>query len=179
MTAADDVSFRFATASDVATVVELVESAYRGESSRKGWTTEADLLDGQRTDAESVADLLRDPRSRILLGSDRSGVVACAHLRDLGDGRVYFGMFAVSPTAQAKGIGSRVLSEAEQVAAGLWGARELEMTVIMQRTELIEWYERRGYRRTGETRPFPYGDRRFGIPRRPDLAFAVLRKELR
>jgi GNAT superfamily N-acetyltransferase len=90
----------------------------------------------------------------------------------------YFGMFAVRPNLQSAGIGSAVLAEAERYARDVWCADRLEMYVIAQRAELIAWYARRGYRATGATRPFPYGDERFGQPRRPDLAFTVLSKPL-
>ena len=177
---ADPLTFRTATQDDIPAVVALVESAYRGDASRAGWTTEADLLDGQRTDADAVAAIVADPASRILLALDSSGrLVGCAQLTARAGGTVYFGMFAVRPGRQGTGLGTRILAEAERHAATLWNATAMEMTVIEQRTELIAWYERRGYRRTGERRPFPYGDERFGIPKRPDLVFAVLRKELR
>ena len=160
-------------------IVELVESAYRGDASRVGWTTEADLLDGQRTDTTAVAETVAAASSVVLLSVDESGrLVACCQLDRRDDGVVYFGMFAVRPMAQGGGIGGDVLREAERHARDEMGAQLLEMTVIGQRDELIAWYERRGYRRTGETRPFPYGDERFGLPRRDDLHFVVLAKSL-
>ena len=70
------------------------------------------------------------------------------------------------------------MMEAERLARDEWRATLMRMTVIRQRRDLIAWYERLGYRPTGETEPFPYGDERFGIPTRPDLAFAVLVKPL-
>ena len=160
-------------------VVELVESAYRGDASRAGWTTEADLLDGQRTDAAAVADTVSDAKSVVLVNVDEAGrMTACCQVDRRDDGVAYFGMFAVRPDAQGSGIGGEMLDEAERYAREEYESSELEMTVIGQRTELIEWYERRGYRRTGETRPFPYGDERFGVPRRDDLHFVVLAKRL-
>ena len=160
-------------------IVELVESAYRGDASRVGWTTEADLLDGQRTDAAAVADTVAAATSVVLLSIDEAGTMAaCCQVDRRDDDIAYFGMFAVRPQAQGSGIGGDLLAEAERHARVEFGARELEMTVIGQRSELIAWYERRGYRRTGETRPFPYGDERFGIPRRDDLHFVVLAKRL-
>ena len=104
--------------------------------------------------------------------------VSCCELRRPDDGAAYFGMFAVSPGLQGAGIGKVVLDEAERRARELWGATRMEMTVLVQREELIAWYERRGYRRSGATQPFPYGDERFGLPRRPDLLFAVLTKDV-
>jgi ribosomal protein S18 acetylase RimI-like enzyme len=172
-------SFRPATISDVPAIVGLVESAYRGEASRAGWTTEADLLDGQRTDAGAVAEMLRAPGSTVLLAEEAGGqLVSCCRLERRPAAEVYFGMFSVHPVRQGEGVGRHVLAEAERVARDDWAARTMVMTVIAQRAELIAWYERRGYRRTGETEPFPYGNDRYGIPRRPDLVFAVLAKTL-
>ncbi|MBB1258836.1 GNAT family N-acetyltransferase [Streptomyces alkaliterrae] len=179
---ASRLTFRTATPDDVPALVALVESAYRGESSRAGWTTEADLLDGRRTDADGVHALLADPASRVLVAEREGEPVACCHLErreraERPSPVAYFGMFAVRPTAQGNGLGGQVLAEAERAAAGM-GATEMQMTVISLRADLIAWYERRGYRRTGRYQPFPYGDENFGIPRRPDLRFELLVKPL-
>lgn len=170
-------TFRFAEPADVPAVVALVESAYRGDASRAGWTTEADLLDGQRTSVADLLPLLRPPHSRVLLAERGGELLACAHLEKQGDAG-YFGMFSVWPTLQGAGVGKAVLAEAERFARSEWGCREMQMTVIDVRAELIAWYERRGYRRTGIYKPFPYGDARFGIPRRDDLRFELLVKPL-
>jgi ribosomal protein S18 acetylase RimI-like enzyme len=170
---------RDATDDDVERIVALVESAYRGESSRAGWTTEAHLLDGQRTDVDAVSAALRSSTSRILVVDDARGdIVGCCQLDARPDGRCHFGLFAVAPTLQGGGVGGRLLETAEAAARSSYGAGVMELTVIAQRTDLIAWYERRGYRRTGETRPFHYGDERFGRPRRDDLYFVVLEKPL-
>jgi GNAT superfamily N-acetyltransferase len=169
---------RAASVADIPDLLALVHSAYRGDASRAGWTTEADLLDGPRTDAGTLAGELADPAVTILLIPDEVGVLACAALTDLGDGRAYFGMFAVRPTAQGAGVGSYLLAHAEDRARAL-GAVRMEMTVLAVRTELLDWYARRGYAPTGRTRPFPYGDERFGLPRRDDLLFWVLQADLR
>jgi GNAT superfamily N-acetyltransferase len=171
-------TFRSATPDDVPAIVALVESAYRGESSRAGWTTEADLLDGQRTDAGSVAALLADPDGRIVLATEGDAVVGSAHLARSGD-RAWFGMFAVRPTRQRVGLGHALLAECERIVRDEWRLARLAMSVIWTRAELIDWYRRRGYAPTGETRPFPYGDPRFGLPKRDDLHFVVLQKDLR
>lgn len=165
---------------DVKAVVELVNSAYRGEEARKGWTTEADLLEGQRVDAEGVGELIASPDTLLVLAEDEGsgGLLACCELRGEQGGDAYFGMFSVSPRAQGRGLGAAVLAEAERIAAGHWGARRMTMMVIRQRAALISWYERRGYGLTGERAPFPYGDERFGIPLRDDLEFVELAKEL-
>ena len=169
--------FRDATRDDVDAIVRLVTGAYRGESSRTGWTTEADLLDGPRIDPDVLRQDIARPRSRVLLGLREGALLACAHVADLG-GRGYFGMFAVEPGCQGGGIGRAMLTECERIAREEWRLPKMQMTVIDLRHELIAWYERLGYRRSGVHHPFPYGDERFGIPRRDDLRFEVLEKAL-
>jgi GNAT superfamily N-acetyltransferase len=171
--------FRAASVVDVSAIVALVQSAYRGQASRAGWTTEADLLDGQRTDADEVAALVGAPASRILLCESGGGaLLASAHLEKHG-ATCRFGMFAVRPDRQGGGLGKVVLAEAERIAHDEWACHEMQMMVITLRAELIAWYERRGYRRTGVFRPFPYGETRFGLPKRDDLRLEVLHKPLR
>ena len=167
--------FRDATPADVDAIVRLVESAYRGDSSRQGWTTEADLLDGRRTGRDEVLVDINRPRSRIVLAERNGALLACAHVA-CEDNAGYFGMFSVQPGLQGGGIGKALLAEAERVVAREWGLPAMRMTVIDVRDELIAFYERRGYRRTGIFKPFPYGDPRFGLPRRDDLRFEVLEK---
>ncbi|SCK57433.1 GNAT family N-acetyltransferase [Streptomyces sp. WMMB 322] len=169
--------FRVAGPEDVHALVALLESAYRGDSSRAGWTTEADLLEGQRTDPEGVGAVVTGAGS-IMLAAERAGeLVGCCQLERRGD-VAYFGMFAVRPGLQGAGLGKVVLAEAERMVVAEWRSREMQMTVIRQREDLIAWYERRGYTRTGKVSPFPYGDERFGIPQRDDLAFELLVKTL-
>lgn len=177
-----DFSFRRATAEDIPAIVALVTSAYRGDASRAGWTTEADLLDGARIDPEVLGADIRRPHSVVLLATDASSppenhLLACAHVA-IEDNAGYFGMFAVRPQLQGSGIGRAVLAECERIAGEDWRLPAMRMTVIEQRDELIAWYTRRGYRRTGIFKPFPYGDERFGIPKRDDLRFEVLEKAL-
>ncbi len=174
---ANPLAFRAATAADIPAVVALVESAYRGESGLRGWTTESNLLDGQRTDAQDVGEAITRPDSLVLLAEHDGALVACCHL-EKQDGAAYFGMFAVDPSRQTGGVGKQVIAHAEQLARTRWGVSRMRMTVIVQREELIAFYERRGYARTGQFKPFPYGDARFGIPRRDDLRFEVLEKPL-
>ncbi|MEU3709866.1 GNAT family N-acetyltransferase [Streptomyces catenulae] len=169
--------FRSATDADIPALVALIESAYRGDASRVGWTTEAHLLEGQRTDPEGVAAVVHQEGSRLLVVERDGEPIACCQLENRGD-HAYFGMFAVRPTLQGGGLGKAIIAEAERTVRAEWGAEEMRMTVIRQRTELIAWYERRGYRRTGELSPFPYGDERFGVPQRDDLAFELLVKPL-
>lgn len=165
--------FRPAGPADVDEIVAIVESAYRGDASRAGWTTEADLLDGQRTDYDQVGALIGRPGSIVVVARDGGRAVGTCHLERRDADTAYFGMFAVSPDRQGAGTGRALLDEACRVASS-WGCTRLRMTVIRQRTDLIAWYERLGFRPTGETEPFPYGDERFGRPRRDDLEFVVL-----
>jgi GNAT superfamily N-acetyltransferase len=181
---ANATTFRDAEAMDIPAIEALVTSAYRGEASRKGWTTEADLLDGQRVDPLGIAEIISKPRSRIVLAERPSAdaeqatqLLACCHIEHQGEG-CYFGMFAVDPRLQGGGVGKRMMIEAERIAREEFHCREMQMTVISIRDDLIGWYERRGYRRTGVYKPFPYGDERFGIPKRDDLRFEVLAKAL-
>lgn len=174
--------FRAATVHDVDAVVALVESAYRGDSSRAGWTTEADLLDGRRTGSDEVLGFIARPDSTMLLAergiaSAPAELVGCAHVA-LEDGAGYFGMFSVKPTLQGGGVGKQLLAESERWVRDTWGVNAMRMTVIDVREELINFYLRRGYLRTGIVKPFPYGDARFGAPRRGDLRFEVLEKDL-
>ena len=167
-----------AEAADLPQLHALIESAYRGDSARLGWTHEADLLGGQRTDIEALEAIIADPAQLILILRDGEEIDACAALADRGGGLAYLGMFTVVPSRQATGIGRLLLAASEEQVVSRFGATRVEMTVIAQRTELIAWYERRGYRLTGERRPFPASDPRFGLPRRDDLEFVVLEKAL-
>ena len=173
----DTIAFRAADAGDVPALVALVTSAYRGESSRAGWTTEADLLDGNRIDPDVLRGDIEREHSRVLLASRDGVLLGCAHVA-IENGAGYFGMFAVDPLLQAGGIGKAILAEAERVVRDEWQLPMMRMTVIDLREDLIAWYERRGYRRTGIKKPFPAVDPRFGLPRRDDLRFEVLEKGL-
>ena len=170
-------AFRAATTADIPALVELVTSAYRGDASRAGWTTEADLLDGPRIDPDVLRQDLQRKRSRIVVAEHDGALQACAHVAE-EDGTGYFGMFAVRPGLQGAGLGKQLLAEAERVARQEWRLPSMRMTVIDVREELIAFYQRRGYARTGVKKPFPYGDERFGLPRRDDLRFEVLEKPL-
>jgi N-acetylglutamate synthase-like GNAT family acetyltransferase len=163
---------RAARADEVEAIVALVQSAYRGESSRRGWTTEADVLDGQRTDAQEVRETLPH-----LLVAERDGaLVGVCAMQPHGD-EGHFGMFAVSPDEQGGGVGSALLATAEERARGL-GLVRVTMWVLWMRRELIAFYERRGYVDTGKRIPFPHTDPRFGLPKRDDLEFMLLAKDL-
>lgn len=178
----DPLMFRDACAENVDAIVALVESAYRGDASRRGWTTEADLLDGRRTDAEDVLSCLTRRQSRIVLAERQGELLACAHVAgetsDQGVAAGYFGMFCVQPGLQGGGIGKAMLAQAEHIVRNEWQLPTMRMTVIDVRPELIAYYQRRGYHRTGITKPFPYGDARFGLPKRDDLRFEIMEKTL-
>ncbi len=164
-----------ATEADIPALNALVNSAYRGESSRAGWTTEADLLDGQRSDEAMLREMLHDPSSILLKYSMGEEIAGCVYLNVERD-RLYLGMLTVSPLLQSKGIGKKLLFAAESEAKSA-GCTAVYMTVISDRRELIDWYVRHGYTNTGQTKPFPSGDERFGLPRK-QLHFVVLQKSL-
>lgn len=169
---------RPATSHDIPSLHALVESAYRGDSARGGWTHEADLLGGQRTDPAALATIVDDPDQRILLAEAGGALVGCVQISRKDAATAYLGLLSVSPARQAGGLGRVLMAAAEAAAAALFGARTMEMTVIRQRAELIAYYKRRGYAPTGEARPFPIDDPRFGVPTRRDLSFVVLAKPM-
>ncbi|WP_407704833.1 GNAT family N-acetyltransferase [Tellurirhabdus rosea] len=153
----------------------LVNSAYRGDSSRKGWTTEADLLGGIRTTEEGMRAMLQKPTATILCYLQADDLIGCVYLEKKEED-LYLGMLTVDPERQAGGIGKQLLSAAEEHARAQ-GCRAIQMTVISVRHELIAYYERRGFRATGETEPFPMNDPRFGLPKQ-NLEFIVLKKNV-
>jgi predicted N-acetyltransferase YhbS len=159
---------RLATSQDLPALKALVESAYRGQSAKAGWTHEADLLDDERTSLDELAATLANPANRVIVTPDLLGTVTVTHK---GDGIAYLGMLCVSPAAQTGGLGRALIAQAETTARESFGAHQMEMTVISARPELIAYYERRGYTQSGETRPFP-------SPAGAHLAMVVLTKPL-
>ncbi len=152
-------------ANDIQALVQLINSAYRGDGSKKGWTTEADLLDGTRTDEINIADLISDTKGVILKAvDDEDKIIGCVNLQKQGN-KIYIGMLTVSPESQASGIGKILLQEAISYAKKK-ECSSIFMTVISVRHELIAWYERHGYKKTGEMKPFPIGEK-FGIQKQP------------
>lgn len=174
----DESDFRLARPGDAAALQPLVHRAYRGDSARQGWTHEADLLDGQRIDAASLESVIADPTQAVIVAERAGAAVGCVQVSDKRNGLAYLGMLTVDPLLQGSGLGRRLIDAAERFAVERFEARRMEMTVIVQRDELIDWYRRRGYQPTGETRPFPATDPRFGLPKRDDLAFVVLARDL-
>ena len=163
-----------ATTADIPELVTLVNSAYRGDESRKGWTTEADLLEGIRTDADSLREMLQAPAVTILKCTAAGQLLGCVYLEKKA-GTLYLGMLSVKPGLQAQGIGKQLL-QAGEAYAQQQHCQTVIMTVISVRHELIAWYERRGYHLTGATEPFPTSPR-FGVPKQ-ELLFVVMEKRL-
>jgi ribosomal protein S18 acetylase RimI-like enzyme len=162
-----------ATPSDSEDIAKLVNSAYRGESSRKGWTTEADLLDGTRTNASAVNDIIEREDGAILKCLSGNTIVGCVELNKSGR-EMYLGMLTVQPELQGSGIGKKLLFAAEDEARKQ-KFNKITMTVISVRSELIDWYKRHGYVDTGKRKPFPFSNSQFGIPKQV-LKFIVLEK---
>jgi GNAT superfamily N-acetyltransferase len=169
-------SISIAQSKDISALVSLMDNAYRGEGSKQGWTSEADLFIGnKRTDEETLSKLIHKPGAIFLKYTNESGIIeGCVFLHKKG-ARLYLGMFSVSPVAQGKGIGKRLLHAADEYA-GEQHCSLIYMTVITVREDLIAWYEKNGYQRTGKVLPFPV-DERFGIPTRP-LEMIVLEKQI-
>lgn len=161
---------------DVPALNALVNSAFRGEGSKKGWTTEADLLDGIRIDEQRLTELIQKPDSVILKYLDEEGkLTGCVHLEVQGD-NMYLGLLTVSPTLQGKGIG-KLLMKAGEEEARKSNCSAVYMTVITERQELIGWYTKNGYINTGKIKPFHSDHPQFGIPKKK-LEFVVLEKEI-
>jgi len=167
-----------ATPNDVTALAALINSAYRGEGSRAGWTTEADYFEGQSIDPANLeADLFRAPGRYMLMLREAGTLLGCVYLRS-GEGSCYLGMLSINPASQAKGLGRQLMAAAEDKARAL-GATRMVLRVLHPRTELMEWYERRGYIKTGETAPFPYeAQREIERPTRDDLHFLIFEKSL-
>lgn len=161
---------------DAGQIAALVNSAYRGEPSKQGWTTEADLLAGRRTDTEEILRLISSGDSMFLLCKVKAELIGSVHLQKQAE-QVCLGMLAVSPSLQGRGIGRQLLFAAEQAAQETWVVNKSVMTVIACRNELIAFYERSGYRRTGVSREFPVNPELW-IPKVADLRLEILEKAL-
>lgn len=171
----EEMTIASASITDIPALVLLVNSAYRGDSSKKGWTTEADLLEGVRVIPETLLEQMNTPGQHFLKATYLSGnIIGCVSLLEKSN-KIYLGMLTVEPTIQGAGIGKKLMQASEDFARKL-GKTQIEMTVISVRSELIAYYERRGYQLTGEKRPFP-NDPKFGIQKQP-LEFIVMEKKL-
>lgn len=159
-----------ASPDDAPALKQLLEAAYRGDSARRGWNHEADILDDERVTPGEVEALLADPLVTMLVARDAGGLTGCVAVTRRDARLAYLGMLCVRPDLQSAGLGRRLLDAAEDQARAD-GIAVMEMTVIDSRDSLIAWYERRGYARSGETRPFP-------VPRDPPITFVVLEKPL-
>lgn len=162
---------RPATRADLPHLHPVIERAYRGDAARAGWTHEADLLDGERTDLATLEAIVADPATRLLVAFDDDTPIGCVQVSDHGDGTAYLGLLCIEPRRQAAGLGRQLIAAAEGTAREILAAHRIEMTVIEARAELIGYYERRGYARTGERRDFP-------VPVQPPLFMTVLAKRL-
>jgi ribosomal protein S18 acetylase RimI-like enzyme len=172
------VSLQLAKEADLPAIAVLMNAAFRGTTGEQGWSVETGYITGIRTNESLLKEEIADGAQLLLArDADTSALQGCVSLRALSPEVWYLGSLTVSPAMQNSGFGRKLLSAAEEYAAK-HGARTIEMTVVNVRNALIAWYERRGYRLTGETRPFPYGDNRFGTPTRADLEFVVLTKKL-
>ncbi len=178
-------SLRAASPADLPAVVLLMNAAFRGVGPAAGWNSEADLIDGNRTTETDLRQELADKPHTLLLiahstpddSSTDNCLLGCVSLEPASAHVWYLGSLTIAPHLQNTGLGRQLLAAAEHTARQQQ-ARLLRMKVVNLRDSLIAWYERRGYRRTGETSPFPYGDTRFGTPRRDDLCFVLLEKDL-
>lgn len=180
-----DLEFRLAAREDAAAIHALIELAYRGDGNEGGWASESHILKGPRTTIGEIQRLLSSPASRFVLGESGGRLIACALIQKKGDvdcatgggasdEAAYFGMFAVDPGLREGGFGKAVLAECERQARALWASPAMAMTVISLRDALIEWYERRGYKKSGVRMPFPF-DETTGEVRR-DFDLVELRK---
>lgn len=167
----DSVTIRVATRDDLPALHPVIERAYRGETARGGWTHEADLIEGPRTDISTLTAIVEDPAQRLLIALKDEAALGCVQVSDRGDGLAYLGLLCIDPGLQTGGYGKQLVAAAEETARDTFHARRMEMTVIDVRRKLIEFYERRGYRISGEKRDFP-------IPLDPPLLMDVLVKDL-
>ncbi len=170
--------FRAAAPEDASAVSDFVNSAYRGEGSKRGWTTEAHYLDGQRMDPAWLREIMARPDTRVELAFEPKGALAgCFELKREKDGSCFVSMLTVDPARQAGGLGKQLLARAETLARE-WGCGRMRMRVLHVRGELIAYYERRGYRRTGGAEPFPDDHRKYGLPKVAGLSLVELVKPL-
>jgi len=167
---------RVANLADIPHLVELVNSVYRGENALKGWTTEAELLDGQRIDSQMLSEVISSTDKRIFVLEEAKKIIGCVQSTDSGDS-VLLGMLSVPVELQGKGLGARLIKVVEDDAKER-GCTHVKMHVLSIRQELLDWYYRKGYQDTGEREDWPWGDLKWGVPKRDDLEFLVITKRL-
>lgn len=165
-----------ATLEDVPALNKLVNSAYRGESSKKGWTTEANILEGLRTTEQELTETIQNQKNTILKFTEHEQIIGCVLLIEK-EQQLYLGMLTVSPELQNSGMGKKLLLQAE-IHASTLGLPKIVMTVISVREELIAWYKRNGYIDTGGRQPFPASDVHIPISEQP-LEFIMLEKKIK
>lgn len=170
------INFQIATQEDIPSLVKLVNSAYRGEYSTQGWTTEASILDGQRTDAPMLQEIIEKENNQILMLFKDNKLTGCVHLI-LENDSIYFGMLTIDPLIQSKGLGKILLNEIEKRTISS-GRTRIRISVIHTRSELISYYERRGFKATGKWEPFPEDDPRYGLPLVKGLRLLEFEKDL-
>jgi len=167
-----------ATEADFPEIIDLVNTAYRGNGAVESWNIETGIIEGTRlTDSLLRQDLAAKPHAHFLITRDPEthAIIGTVWLEPVKDDAWYLGLFTIAPALQKQHLGRALLTGAEEFAIA-HGARSIRMGVLSVRDTLIAWYERRGYHRTGETEPYPYGDNRFGTPLRDYLEFAILEK---
>lgn len=165
-----------AKVADAGAVARLVNKSYRPEKGLRGWTHESDLVAGERTNERQVADAISRKDSFVLIGLRGQEVVACVHVEKEGT-NCHIGMLAVSPILQRKGIGRRMLSHAERFGSETFASEAFTMLVLSERPELISFYMKCGYQRTGATMDYPLSAG-VGVPTRGDLKVEVLKKRV-
>jgi GNAT superfamily N-acetyltransferase len=168
-------TFRKADLNDVTELNTLVNTAYRGDAAKVGWTTEADLIDGQRTEPAVLKEMIEDPNGYIEIALENDELIGCVYLGKEG-AALYIGMLTVKPTLQGRGLGKTLMLRALDHGRE-WNMKSTRMTVISERPELIAYYERMGFKWSGKTEPFPENDPRNGKPRK-QLTFLEYVKDL-
>ena len=165
------VRISYASPDDIPRIHPVIERAYRGDAARAGWTHEADLVTGDRTDPATLTTLVTDPASRLMIAREGDTPLGCVNIADRGHGLAYLGLLCIEPARQGTGLGKQLMAAAEACARETFAADRIEMTVIDARVELIDWYRRHGYTPSGEVRGFP-------IALDPPLSMTVLVKPL-
>ncbi len=180
MNASDMLIYRVATVDDCDSLANLINISYRNEPTCQGWTNENELIDGLRTTSDTLRNIINSNESVVLIFFDeiKQILIGCVHLQHKSEMKMaYLGMLSVRPDLQTRGYGKFILSTGEKYAQDQWNIDFIEITVVIQRTELIDFYNRRGYNDTGQRLPFP--STQFGHPKRDDLQFCFMRKSIK